>query len=268
MSQQIISLMVLSSFSYANSSLYSIGASNYYNVLSNSLSSWLSQISKDFDIGVRYTPEDNMTAEELEVALSTQLFDDRLTIEGNVGMYNGLRNEVAAGTNKWRQCDVSGWTDLVAVGAGIYHTVGLRLDGTVVAVGDNRYGQCDVSEWTNIVAIDAGDVYTAGVKADGTVVIAGSNDYGQYDVSGWTDIVAVSVDSGHIVGLKADGTVVAAGDNGYGQCNVSGWKDIVAISTGYWHTVGLKSNGTVVAVGDNWFGGCNVYGWRDIRVPE
>ena len=99
MSQQIISLMVLSSFSYANSSLYSIGASNYYNVLSNSLSSWLSQISKDFDIGVRYTPEDNMTAEELEVALSTQLFDDRLTIEGNVGMYNGLRNEVASGTN-------------------------------------------------------------------------------------------------------------------------------------------------------------------------
>jgi hypothetical protein len=99
MSQQIISLMVLSSFSYSSSSLYSIGASNYYNVLTNSLSSWLSQISKDFDIGVRYTPEDNLTAEELEVALSTQLFDDRLTIEGNVGMYNGLRNEVASGTN-------------------------------------------------------------------------------------------------------------------------------------------------------------------------
>ena len=99
MSQQIISLLVLGSFSYSSSGLYSIGASNYYNVLTNSLSSWLSQISKDFDIGVRYTPEDNMTAEELEVALSTQLFDDRLTIEGNVGMYNGLRNEVATGTN-------------------------------------------------------------------------------------------------------------------------------------------------------------------------
>ncbi len=99
MSQQIISLLVLGSFSYSNASLYSIGASNYYNVLTSSLSSWLSQISKDFDVGVRYTPEDNLTAEELEVALSTQLFDDKLTIEGNLGMYTGSRNDVAAGAN-------------------------------------------------------------------------------------------------------------------------------------------------------------------------
>ncbi len=99
MSQQIISLLVLGSFSYSSTNLYSIGASNYYNVLTSSLSSWLSQISKDFDIGVRYTPEDNLTAEELEVALSTQLFDDRLTIEGNLGMYTGSRNDMAAGAN-------------------------------------------------------------------------------------------------------------------------------------------------------------------------
>ena len=97
MSQQIISLLVLGSFSYSNSSVY--GTPNYYNVLTNSLSGWLSQISKDFDVGVRYTPEDNLTAEELEVALSTQLFDDRLTIEGNLGMYTGSRNDVTAGAN-------------------------------------------------------------------------------------------------------------------------------------------------------------------------
>mgnify|MGYP003547041907 FL=1 len=99
MSQQIISLLVLGSFSYSNASLYSIGASNYYNVLTSSLSSWLSQISKDLDIGVKYTPEDNLTAEELEVALSTQLFDDKLTIEGNLGMYTGTRNDVAGGAS-------------------------------------------------------------------------------------------------------------------------------------------------------------------------
>lgn len=101
MSQQIISLLVMGSFSYgnSNSSLYSIGASNYYNVLTSYLSGWLSQISKDFDVGVRYTPEDNLTAEELEVALSTQLFDDRLTIEGNFGMYSGSQNEATQGAN-------------------------------------------------------------------------------------------------------------------------------------------------------------------------
>ena len=48
---------------------------------------------------MRYTPEDNITAEELEVALSTQLFDDRLTIETNLGVYTGNRNEMAGGAN-------------------------------------------------------------------------------------------------------------------------------------------------------------------------
>ena len=69
-----------------------------------------------------------------------------------------------------------------------YHTVGLKSDGTVVAVGDNKYGQCDVSEWTDIVAIAAGWSHTVGLKSDGTVVAVGDNDDGQYDVSGWKDI--------------------------------------------------------------------------------
>ncbi|MBG9944638.1 hypothetical protein ABD77_22215 [Brevibacillus formosus] len=34
--------------------------------------------------------------------------------------------------------------------AGSAHTVGLKLDGTVVAVGDNEYGQCNVSGWRGI----------------------------------------------------------------------------------------------------------------------
>ncbi len=99
MSQQIISLLVLGSFSYSNSGLSAIGVTNYYNVLTNSLSSWLSQISKGLDIGVRYTPEDNYTPEEFEFALSTQLFNDRLIIETNLGMYNSSQGEIAGGAN-------------------------------------------------------------------------------------------------------------------------------------------------------------------------
>ena len=45
---------------------------------------------------------------------------------------------------------MSEWTDIVAVAAGYYHTVGLKSDGTVVAVGTNLYGQCNVSGWTDI----------------------------------------------------------------------------------------------------------------------
>jgi len=48
----------------------------------------LSQISNDFDIGVSYRPGDNLTSDEIQVALSTQVFDDKVTINGNVGTSN------------------------------------------------------------------------------------------------------------------------------------------------------------------------------------
>ena len=178
----------------------------------------------------------------------------------------GLKSDgtvVAVGYNKYGQCDVSGWTDIVAVSAGSDHTVGLKADGTVVAVGDNEGGKRDVSGWTDIVAISAGDDYTVGVKTDGTVVAVGYEYYIQ-GLDRWTDIVAVSAGDYHTVGLKSDGTVVAKGSDNDGECDVGGWTDIVAVSAGWNHTVGLKSDGTVVAVGYNKYGQCDVSGWTDI----
>ena len=171
---------------------------------------------------------------------------------------------VAVGWNLGGECDVSNWTDIVAIFAGDLHTIGLKSDGTVVAIGNDLEGQCNVSDWTEIVAISAGNDHTVGLKSDGTVVAVGNNDGGQCDVSGWTDIVAISAGGNHTVGLKGDGTVVAVGRKGDGQCDVSGWTDIVAISTSAFHTVGLKSDGTVVATGKNSDGQCDVSGWTDI----
>ena len=90
MNQQLIYLLVLGSFSYDQVNTATIGASSF-NLISNQLSNWLSQISKDFDIGINYRPGDNLSREELEVALSTQLFENRVTIDGNVGVI-GLQN--------------------------------------------------------------------------------------------------------------------------------------------------------------------------------
>ena len=179
----------------------------------------------------------------------------------------GLKSDgtvVTSGYNERGQRNVSGWTDIVAVTAGRRHTVGLKSDGTVVAVGDNDNGQRDVKDWTDIVAVTAGGYYTVGLKSDGTVVAVGNNDYGQCDVREWTDIVAVAAGGWHTVGLKSDGTVVAVGSNSSGQCDVSDWKDIVAVAASGWITVGLKSDGTVVAVGDNDYGQCDVSKWKDI----
>lgn len=47
------------------------------------------------------------------------------------------------------------------IAAGRRHTVGLKSDGTVTAVGDNKYGQCDVGCWRDIVAVAAGNVHMA-----------------------------------------------------------------------------------------------------------
>ncbi|MBS4056357.1 MAG: translocation/assembly module TamB [Bacteroidales bacterium] len=85
MTQQMISLLVLGSFSYSSGDNVGIGSSSI-NVISNQLSSWLSKISKDFDVGLHYKPGDKISNEELEVALSTQLFNDRITIDGNFGV--------------------------------------------------------------------------------------------------------------------------------------------------------------------------------------
>lgn len=91
MSQQIISLLILGSFSYTTAGP-NIGTTGF-KLLSNQLSGWLSKISKDFDIGINYQPGTELTEEELEVALRTQLFNDRLSIDGNFGVRGTTREQ-------------------------------------------------------------------------------------------------------------------------------------------------------------------------------
>jgi hypothetical protein len=51
---------------------------------SNQLSNWLSQLSRDVDFGVNWRPGDDITPDEVELALSTQMFNDRVSINGHV----------------------------------------------------------------------------------------------------------------------------------------------------------------------------------------
>ncbi len=96
MNKQILSLLVLnrfytpeymrstdSEFENKNSS-YAVGVTTS-ELLSNQLSNWLSKISNKFDVGFSYRPGDSVTSDEIEFALSTQIFDDKVTINGNLG---------------------------------------------------------------------------------------------------------------------------------------------------------------------------------------
>ncbi len=55
-------------------------------LLSNQVSNWLAQLSKDVSLGFNYRPGDTYNKEEIEVMFSKTLFNDRLSIEGNVGV--------------------------------------------------------------------------------------------------------------------------------------------------------------------------------------
>jgi hypothetical protein len=93
LNRQVLSLLVLNRFYTPNfnasssdggSSVNTAAITSTSEMLSNQLSNWLSQISDDFDIGISYRPEDEISSEQVEVALSTQIFNDRVTINGNV----------------------------------------------------------------------------------------------------------------------------------------------------------------------------------------
>ena len=227
--------------------------------------------------------------------------ENKVIMAADGGITYGIRQDgtvVATGNNKYGQCNVSGWTDIVSIAASYGNTIGLKADGTVVAVGDNEYGQCNVSGWADIVSITTWGDITTGLKSDGTVVVAGdiNNQYGQCNE--WTDIVSITYGGGFVIGFKADGTVVATCDTEL--INVSEWTDIISIENGVGfairlktdetifvfenfedfdtskltdivsieggdgYVIGLKVDGTVVAVGDNEYGQCNVSEWTDI----
>jgi hypothetical protein len=88
MTQQMISLLVLNSFSFntTGSSVASSMGLTTYDIIANQLSNWLSQISEQFDIGVNYKKGTTLTPEQVELALSTQLFNDRVYVNSAFGV--------------------------------------------------------------------------------------------------------------------------------------------------------------------------------------
>ncbi len=94
LNKQVLSLLVLNRFyspesqksSTANSALGNKAALvTTTEVLSNQFSNWLSQINEDLNVGFSYRPDDGVSSQEVEVALGTQLFNDRVNVNGNFG---------------------------------------------------------------------------------------------------------------------------------------------------------------------------------------
>jgi hypothetical protein len=102
MSQQFLYLLVMNSFypdpnmglgNSTNTGTASAAAVTSTEMLFSQLSNMLSKISNDFDIGVAYRPGANdMTPEQLEVALSTQILNNRVILNTNFDV-RGANND-------------------------------------------------------------------------------------------------------------------------------------------------------------------------------
>ena len=139
-------------------------------------------------------------------------------------------------------------TDIVAVSAGISHSLALRKDGTVVGWGGNRYGESTVPVGlSNVVAVSA-NYFSMALKKDGTVTSWASY-YPNNLPTGWSNVVAIA-EGGEdcVIALKGDGKVI-----GWGQTVVpENWTNIIAIDCAkdrFGDNLALTSNGTVLTWG-------------------
>jgi hypothetical protein len=93
LNKQVLSLLLVNRFTalttyrtgIADNTTSNLTTTTASELLSNQLSNWMSQISNDFDLGFVYRPSDDNTEQEVEFALSTNLFNDRVIFNGNVG---------------------------------------------------------------------------------------------------------------------------------------------------------------------------------------
>jgi hypothetical protein len=87
MSQQVLSILVMDQFIAVTGTGGTTNLNvNPLSLASNQLSSWLSGITQNVNVGVNYQAGTATTGQEFDVAVSTQLLNDRLLIDGTFGM--------------------------------------------------------------------------------------------------------------------------------------------------------------------------------------
>jgi hypothetical protein len=154
----------------------------------------------------------------------------------------------------------SALSNVVAIAAGEYHSLALKLGGSVVAWGDPNYATVPLG-LSNIIAVAAGFTHSVALKSDGSVVAWGSNLYGQTNVpGGLSDVIAIAAGGAHTLALKGDGSVVAWGLNDYGAGSVptAAQSGVSLTAAGYYHNLYKKNGVGILAWGDNSFGQTNV----------
>lgn len=95
LNQQVFALLILNRFlpvlpeqegEAGGGGFAGLGSATTSDFVSTQISNWLSEISNDFEIGLNYRPGDQISNQEIAVALSTQIFNERVLVSGNFGV--------------------------------------------------------------------------------------------------------------------------------------------------------------------------------------
>ncbi len=209
--------------------------------------------------------------------------------------WNGA-GQVGDGTTVERHNFVvaGGVANVTAVGAGYYHSLAVRADGTVWAWGWNYFGQLgdgttvdrhtpvQVAGLDHVVAVAGGAYHSLAVRADGTVWAWGWNGVGQLadgtrtdrhapvQIPGLSNIREVAAGAFHNLAVTHDGAVWAWGWNKYGQLGTGSLSALevrpvsvpsasgsISVATGAVHSLAIRHLGDYYEV---WGWGWNGFG--------
>lgn len=167
--------------------------------------------------------------------------------------------------------------DFLAIAGSRFTLLALNKDGTVSKLRpDQKYWQCEVEDWKDIVMLSQSSTHTVGLKSDGTVISTYkigeqlSKEYVELLNELWE--TSQKYDKEHLQSLllktmnkyepsllkkaaedlKHYGMILLTGvkEKMPDDYNVSEWRDILSVKAGRIFTVGLKADGTLIASGD------------------
>lgn len=182
-------------------------------------------------------------------------------------------------------------SNVIAIAAGLNHSLFLKSNGSLWAMGDNSFGQLGDGSTDNgnyetnrpeqivasgVTAIAAGYRHSLFLKSDGSLWAMGNNAYGQLGNGTYNNtnlpvlivagnVTAIAAGAQHSLFLKNDGSLWVMGNNRAGQLGdpavgttnnpdevVTG--NVTVIAAGSAHSLFLMNNGSLWAMGNNHYG--------------